>query len=220
MRQKIKINLAPAEHRFRPGQSGNPSGRRRTSSSESVTQSIMRKVREPITNPVTRRGRTSRYHLGARALVVQAAQGDRRALTAVMKLSKKASSRPVMHKISFDEAFYSGKYSLTLEFYEKQAREKAEFRRKVKEGRSFADEVHQELRKRVKMPIGDKVVRMSMQDVIAHNLANDVAKGDVSAIALLEKIAPSPFISQRRKFTEVAKPTEEQKYWAADKERR
>ena len=56
--------------------------------------------------------------------------------------------------------------------------------------------------------------------MIAHNLANDVAKGDVSAIALLEKIAPSPFISQRRKFTEVAKPTEEQKYWAADKERR
>lgn len=86
--------------------------------------------------------------------------------------------------------------------------------------RSWGDPANMRPASSLTARLGDKVVRMSMQDVIAHNLANDVAKGDVSAIALLEKIAPSPFISQRRKFTEVAKPTEEQKYWAADKERR
>jgi len=208
MNEKIKVNLPPKGAQFQKNRSGNPTGKRRTNPPVGVADAILRKVREPIAGPTARRGRSSRYELGARALVVQAAQGDRRALAEVIKFGKRSSRNgPELRKVSFQEAFKKkGADKLTPEFFDQQAKDKAEFRRKAKEMLTMGDYVEKELRRRVKMPRGDRMVRMSMQDVIAHNLSNDVAKGDITAIALLEKISPGKSRRDCTVFTEVIIP--------------
>lgn len=213
MGQKTKFNTPPESERFKKGESGNPSGSRGRSA-ETIPDAIQRKLSEPVTDPVKRRKRTNRRELAARRLVVQAVNGNARAISEVAKQRKLATRHaPKMRKISFEEAKKRmNGANLNETFYEKQAKEKAAFKRKAKEDASLADYVDRELRKRLMMDRDGtgKLVRMNMQEIIVHNLTNQYAQGDLAAIALVEKMSPKKSKSAPSTFTEVAKPSPKQ----------
>jgi hypothetical protein len=212
MGQKIKINIPPESGRFKKNVSGNPGGKRRRSDQETIPEAIRRKLREPVSDPVRRRKRTNRHELAARRLIAQAVNGDTRAISEISKQRKLATRyAPTVRKISFKDAQkrQGSLFDLDEQFFEKQAREKAEFRRKAREEATLADYIEQELRRRrmVDRDGNGKLVRMNMQDIIVHNLTNEYAKGDLAAIALIEKLLPKNKAWTPPIFSEAMKPT-------------
>jgi hypothetical protein len=213
MGQKFKVNSPPEGGRFQKGMSGNPSGKRKHGE-ETIQEATQRKLAEPVTDPSNRRERTNRHELSARRLVAQAVNGSHRAINEVCNQRKLATRHtPTVRKMSFEEA-RSGRSGAQLNeaFFENQAKEKSEFKRKAKERVSLADCVDRELRKRRMMDRDGtgEMVRMNMQQIIVHNLTNEYAKGDLSAIALVEKMLPKNNSWTPPVFTEVSRPSPQQ----------
>lgn len=80
----------PREHQFKPGQSGNPKGRKPKSADIDVKQILTRQMRKPIA--VTRDGKTetmSAIEVGLEQLINQVAKGDHRARRELMEYAFK-----------------------------------------------------------------------------------------------------------------------------------
>jgi len=92
---RIGFGRPPIEHRFKPGQSGNPKGRPKKKQDEAAMLEMAKLVMDEAGRPVTARIGDKTVTLPAleamlRNLMKQALQGDRHAQSMILKLFEKA----------------------------------------------------------------------------------------------------------------------------------
>lgn len=210
----IGYKKPPPEHRFRPGVSGNPSGRRRPTSPVSIGEAIRNALYEPLRNASGRRTSMNRRRHGVRVLIKQAIKGDDKALLDLIRLREDAGNRraPIIKKVSFQEARKSKGDKLTEEFFEKQDREVSEIRQQLKRGDiPFGELIDQELARRISGTRRGKPAMIPAVEQIGYIYANKHAEGDGRMIKMLQKLIPEKRTFERQRVVEeVVRPTEEE----------
>lgn len=205
----------PRHSQFQPGQSGNPSGRRRKAPPASLTEALAEQMSRPLRNAKGGRGKMTARHIMIRNLIERAAGGDRSSLVDLITIRKNAGpvQAPRFIKVPFRKEAEKRAERLTDAFFEKQDRAKAHFREKYSMANlPFADLIDRELARRVRATRGGKEVRVSMMELIAMRFTSE-AFSDGAAIKLLQKLVPEKKRFTPPTFTEVERPTQEDIEW-------
>lgn len=213
---EVGYRKPPKHRRWRPGQSGNPSGRPRKKKASSFGVLLEGALTESLELPEGERTTViTRKRLMVRRLVENAAKGRKRALAKLFKLQqaveeKKMDDTTVHVVLTEDEARATGRKVKGItrpvwanEFCNKDEPEevvsaaelrtrragRVGFKTAVQEALTFAALIELELGRKVDVTVRGRPRRLTMREVIVTQFANAAAKGDEGAIDLLLKFS-------------------------------
>jgi len=191
---EIGYGKPPREGCFRKGESGNPKGRPKKKEFDALLASAL----DAALNDYVQVGAGSetltltRRHLAIRRVVEDAAKGNRRSITRLIKLrefsDREPSMNPMVIEMDMENLSPVGEEHIPAMLAEMEANRKAlegANRTKVVGLRELID---QELFRKVPVTIARKPQRLTMLEVIVMQLSNAAIQGDTNAFTLLMKM--------------------------------
>ena len=203
----------PQQHQFKPGQSGNPSGRKKKEKTHILKDVLTERVRkkQTIVEDDGRKRKVPFMQQLARSIVDNAADGSMKALTMLATLLEE-SVPEVISDVPWSVMTYSdtiaafGARALNEAFFVEQEKKLKEWRREAREASalSLGQLAERELKRRVKLRNSDKTV--SKLDIVVARLLKMAFEGEMAAVKLLRQLVPQKKLKFRFDRVETLRP--------------
>ncbi len=206
----------PTEGKIKPGQIRNPKGRSgERDEPTGLHRAIEAALLKPIRGTGSRGPRLTPRRFGIRVIVGKAAKGEVKAIKDLLQIREEAGTKRLARwiKLSYLEGLRQfRKGELTEEFFQEQARKKADHRKQIRrDDLALSDLIDSELNRRTTVILDDgERKRVSMLTLIAMACAKQHASGNSDIIRLLQKLEPNDWTMKGPVEYYVALPTQEE----------